>query len=58
LVLLGAGDVPIKAMLDLLVAGGYDGYAILESEKRWHPELAEPEVAFLQYVLKMREYLG
>jgi sugar phosphate isomerase/epimerase len=58
LVLLGEGDVPIKAMLDLLVAGGYDGYAILESEKRWHPELAEPEVAFPQYVEKMREWLG
>ncbi|MBN1641689.1 MAG: sugar phosphate isomerase/epimerase [Anaerolineae bacterium] len=57
LVLLGAGDVPIKAMLELLVAGGYDGYAILESEKRWHPELAEPEVAFPQYVLKMHQWL-
>ena len=58
LVLLGAGDVPVRDMLDRLVAGGYDGYAILEWEKRWHPELPEPEVAFPQYVLKMREWLG
>jgi len=56
-VLLGEGDVPLKAMLDMLIAGGYDGYAILEWEKRWHPELAEPEVAFPQYVRKMREWI-
>jgi sugar phosphate isomerase/epimerase len=57
-VLLGEGDVPLKAMLDLLVAGGYNGYAILEWEKRWIPELLEPEVAFPQYVTKMREWLA
>lgn len=57
-VLLGEGDVPLKQMLDMLVEGGYDGYAILEWEKRWHRELAEPEVVFPQYVRKMREWLG
>jgi sugar phosphate isomerase/epimerase len=55
-VLLGEGDVPLKKMLDMLVAGGYAGYAILEWEKRWIPELAEPEVVFPQYVHKMREW--
>ena len=45
-------------MLDLLVAGGYDGYAILEWEKRWIPTLQEPEIAFPQYVQKMREWLA
>lgn len=57
-VLLGEGDVPLQEMLDLLVAGGYDGYAILEWEKRWIPSLPEPEVAFPQYVEKMREWLA
>jgi len=57
-VLLGEGDVPLQKMLDLLVKGGYDGYAILEWEKRWIPSLLEPEVAFPQYVAKMREWLG
>ena len=57
-VLLGKGDVPLKKMLDMLVAGGYDGYAILEWEKRWIPDLAEPEIAFPQYVAKMKEWLG
>lgn len=57
-VLLGEGTVPIKKMLDMLVEGGYHGYATLEWEKRWHPTLAEPEIAFPQYVQKMREWLG
>jgi len=55
-VLLGEGDVPLKTMLDMLVRGGYDGYAILEWEKRWIPDLAEPEVVFPQFVQKMREW--
>ena len=57
-VLLGEGDVPLKTMLDLLVAGGYRGYAILEWEKRWIPDLPEPEIAFPQYVAKMRQWLS
>ena len=57
-VLLGEGDVPLQEMLDLLIAGGYDGYAILEWEKRWHPTLQEPEIAFPQYVSKMHEWVG
>lgn len=57
-VLLGEGDVPLVEMLDLLVDGGYDGYAILEWEKRWIPSLPEPEIAFPQYVAKMREWLA
>ena len=57
-VLLGDGDVPLKEMLDLLVAGGYNGYAILEWEKRWIPGLQEPEVAFPQYVAMMQSWLA
>jgi sugar phosphate isomerase/epimerase len=57
-VFLGQGDVPVKKMLDLLVEGGYDGYAVLEWEKRWIPDLPAPEVAFPQYVEKMREWLS
>jgi sugar phosphate isomerase/epimerase len=54
----GAGDVPLKKGLDLLREYGYDGYATLEWEQRWHPELPDPEIAFPQYVQKMREWLG
>ncbi|TFG71960.1 MAG: sugar phosphate isomerase/epimerase [Anaerolineales bacterium] len=57
-VLLGEGDVPLQEMLDLLVSGGYDGYAILEWEKRWILDLPAPEIAFPQYVEKMRVWLA
>ena len=56
-VFLGDGDVPIKTMLDLLVQGGYDGYATFEWEKRWLPDLPEPEVAFPQYIEKVHEWI-
>jgi len=42
----GEGDVPLVEMLALLRKGGYDGYLTLEWEKRWRPDLPEPEVAF------------
>jgi hypothetical protein len=45
-------------MLALLIEGGYEGYATLEWEKRWHPDLPEPEEAFPRYVRKMREWFG
>ncbi len=57
-VLLGEGTVPVKKMLEMLVKGGYEGYATLEWEKRWIPELAEPETVFPQYAQKMREWMG
>jgi len=54
----GEGDVPLKKMLNMLVKGGYNGYATFEWEKRWHPDLLEPEAVFPLYVKKMREWLG
>ena len=47
---LGEGDVPIGGIVKTLLDGGYDGYFSLEWEKKWHPELAEPEVAFPEYI--------
>jgi hypothetical protein len=29
----------------------------LEWEKKWHPEIEEPEVALPQYVMVMRDYI-
>jgi sugar phosphate isomerase/epimerase len=54
--LLGDGDIPVFAMLDLILDAGYVGAVSLEWEKRWHPEIAEPEVAFAQYAKRLREY--
>lgn len=56
--LLGEGDIPVFNMLRLLKQGGYDGWVSLEWEKRWHPELADPSVAFPRYAAKLREYLA
>lgn len=54
-VFLGQGDVPILKAIDLLSAGGYKGYYSFEWEKLWHPEIAEPEVAFKDYIKVMKE---
>ncbi len=57
-VLLGTGDVPVKEQVKVLARGGYKGYYCLEWEKKWHPEIENPEVAFPQYAKTMREYLN
>ncbi len=51
----GEGEVPLGEMVSLLKAGGYDGWLTLEWEKRWHPEIAAPEVAFPAYARFMRQ---
>jgi fatty-acyl-CoA synthase len=57
LVLLGEGDIPVEEGLRSLHAMGYDGYISVEWEKKWHPEIAEPEIAFPQYLRVLRTYL-
>jgi sugar phosphate isomerase/epimerase len=54
LVLLGDGEVPVRDMLALLSAGGYQGWVSVEWEKRWHPEIAAPEVALPQHLAMLR----
>jgi sugar phosphate isomerase/epimerase len=44
----GEGGVPLREICALLKRGSYDGYLSLEWEKKWHPEIAEPEVALPQ----------
>ena len=48
-VLTGTGQVPVKRQIEALVKLGYRGYYNYEWEKRWHPEIEEPEVAFAQF---------
>lgn len=55
LVGLGEGELPLGAMLDALAAHGYDGWLSLEWEKKWHPELADPDVALPAATRWLRE---
>lgn len=57
-VLTGTGVVPVKEQVRVLATGGYKGYYCFEWEKKWHPEIEEPEVAFPQYAKVMAEYLS
>ncbi|MDB5057532.1 MAG: Xylose isomerase protein barrel, partial [Chloroflexi bacterium] len=54
LVPLGEGELPVKAQLAALNRMGYRGYVAVEWEKKWHPELAEPEVALPQHLTWLR----
>ena len=57
LVLLGEGEVPNKAVVDLLIREGYNGFLSVEWEKKWHPEIEEPEVALPQHAAVLREWM-
>jgi sugar phosphate isomerase/epimerase len=57
LVLLGEGEVPVREMLGLLAAGGYQGWISVEWEKRWHPEIEEPEVALPQHLEVLADWI-
>jgi len=46
----GKGELPLVESIDLLKQNGYDGWLVFEHEKRWHPNLPEPEVIFPQFV--------
>jgi len=57
LVLLGAGEVPVAEMLGLLLAAGYPHWISVEWEKRWHPEIEDPEVALPQHLDLLTRWL-
>jgi sugar phosphate isomerase/epimerase len=52
--LLNEGNVPLREICATLKHAGYDGYLSLEWEKKWHPEIAEPEIALPQAVPFLR----
>jgi sugar phosphate isomerase/epimerase len=51
---MGEGDIPFRDIYSVLKESGYNGWYTFEWEKRWHRDLEEPELAFLQYVQFMR----
>ena len=50
----GEGEVPLRAVWDALAAVGYDGWFTFEWEKRWHPEIEEPDIAIPAFAAFMR----
>jgi len=59
LCLCGEGQVPLADAFQVLEAHGYDGPLTLEWEKRWHPEIEEPEFAlphFVTYMQSLRDW--
>ena len=56
--LINEGDMPLREICSLLKGSGYDGYLSLEWEKKWHPEIAEPELALPQAIPWLRRFWG
>jgi sugar phosphate isomerase/epimerase len=57
-VLVGTGEVPVKEQVKVLAAHDYKGFYCFEWEKKWHPEIEEPEIAFPQYAKVVGGYLA
>lgn len=57
LVLEGRGNVPNREAVHVLADQGYDGWIILEWEKKWRVNIEEPEIAFPHYYKLLREYM-
>lgn len=57
-VLTGEGRVPVRETVRVLLEAGYPGYYCFEWEKKWHPEIEDPEVAFPHYARVMEDYLA
>ncbi|MCL2433061.1 MAG: sugar phosphate isomerase/epimerase [Clostridia bacterium] len=52
---MGRGETPMADILNTITAKGYSGYYSFEWEKKWHPELDPPEIAFPIYVGYMKD---
>lgn len=57
LVMLGLGEVPVREGLEVLNRGGYNGWLVVEWEKKWHPEIEDPEVALPHEIGELRSWL-
>jgi len=50
----GTGEVDLRKAMKILAGAGYDGYLSFEWEKKWQPDIEEPEVAFPAYIRYVR----
>ena len=53
----GTGQLPLEEEITLLQEAGYDGWIMFEHEKRWHPQLEEPEEIFPKFIAWIRPLL-
>ncbi len=56
-VLLGEGDFPARELVALLRENNYQRFVSLEWEKRWHPQIPDPEIALPHFIKWMRSAL-
>ena len=54
---MGEGEVRVREIIGLLVAGGYTGYLSLEWEKYWHPDIEEARIALPQQLKVLEEWV-
>jgi glucosamine-6-phosphate deaminase len=54
---MGQGDFEAESVLHQLRLFGYQGFVSFEWEKRWHPEIEEPEVALPHFLSWVAERL-
>jgi sugar phosphate isomerase/epimerase len=53
-VLLGEGDFPARELVALLRENDYQRFVSFEWEKRWHPQIPDPEIALPHFIKWMR----
>jgi sugar phosphate isomerase/epimerase len=56
-VLLGEGDFPARELVALLRKNNYQRFVSYEWEKKWHPHIADPEIALPHFIKWMRAAL-
>jgi sugar phosphate isomerase/epimerase len=55
--LIGQGVAPLSEAMDSLKEASYKGYYSFEWEKKWHPEIQEPDIAFPHFAKEIINYL-
>lgn len=58
LVVFGEGEVPVREIVEKIVAAGYDRYLCVEWEKKWHPEIEPAAKALPKHLDILRGYLA
>jgi len=48
----------VRGQLAALREAGYTGYVSVEWEKKWHPEIADPEIALPQHIAWLRNAMA